>query len=90
MRYHPTVDRQELRRRLAQRPNAVRFSELQQLLEAYGWRLERVRGSHHLFVRGGERLVIPLRRPHVLPIYVRQVLSRTQEQDDEETHDGDE
>ena len=77
------MNREELRARIARRPNAARFSEAQQLLEAYGWTVARVRGSHHVFVRGGERFVLPLRRPHILPVYVRQILSRTQEQGDE-------
>jgi predicted RNA binding protein YcfA (HicA-like mRNA interferase family) len=87
MRYYCGVDRQELRRRIARRPKAVRFSELQQVLEAYGWVLERVRGSHHLFVKDGGRLVIPLRRPHVLPAYVREVIEATVEEEDESPDD---
>jgi predicted RNA binding protein YcfA (HicA-like mRNA interferase family) len=82
------MDRRDLRRRLGQRPKAVRFSEAQQLLEAYGWILRRVSGSHYLFARGADRLVIPFRRPHILPIYVRQILSKTEDQDDEHTDEG--
>ena len=65
--------------RLAQRPNAVRFAELARLLKLSGWELDRVEGSHHVFLRGGEVFVLPYRRGHVLPVYVREVLSRTQE-----------
>lgn len=73
------MDRRELRRRIAARPNGVRFEELAKLLEAYGWERVRVRGSHHVFGRGDETLVVPLRRPHVLAIYVRAALDRTGE-----------
>jgi predicted RNA binding protein YcfA (HicA-like mRNA interferase family) len=73
------VDRRELRARLARRPNAVRFEELQRLLEAYGWALVRVRGSHHTFRRAGETYTVPLRRPHVLTVFVRGALERTEE-----------
>ena len=65
-----------LRAQLAMRPNAVRFSDLRRLLESYGWVLDRIHGSHHTFVRGGETFVVPLRRPHVLPVYVREALKR--------------
>ena len=80
------MDGATLRQRLAQRPNSVRFDELRRLLEAYGWTLRTVRGSHHTFVRGSERLTVPHRRPHVLPVYVRQALRLTEQQgrDDEE------
>jgi predicted RNA binding protein YcfA (HicA-like mRNA interferase family) len=76
------MDREEMRRRMAQHPNAVRFEDVRQLLEAYGWMLDRVRGSHHIFARGRETLVVPHRRPHVLPVYVRRVLAATREADD--------
>jgi predicted RNA binding protein YcfA (HicA-like mRNA interferase family) len=54
----------------------VRFEELRRLLEAYGWTLDHVRGSHHIFTRESETFSVPLRRPHVLPVYVREALKR--------------
>lgn len=76
-----TMDRQELRQRVAQHPNAVRFEDLRHLLEAYGWTLDRVRGSHYIFTRDGETLTVPHRRPHVLAVYVKKVLSLTEGED---------
>lgn len=70
--------RRELRRRVAQHPKSVSFAELRRLLEAYGWELDRVRGSHHIFARGAQTLALPHRRPHVLPAYVRTVLALTE------------
>ena len=74
-------DRREMRRRIAQHPNAVRFDDLRRLLEAYGWTLDRVRGSHYIFARGAETLSVPYRRPHVMPVYVKKVLELTEEDD---------
>ena len=81
--YRLDVERRELWRRLAQRPNAVRFEELRRLLELSGFTLEGVRGSHYVFGRGGEQLVVPYRRPHLLRVYVREALRRTREEGDE-------
>jgi predicted RNA binding protein YcfA (HicA-like mRNA interferase family) len=64
----------------------VRFEELRRLLELSGWELQRIRGSHHTFKRGSAVVTVPLRRPHVLPVYVRQVLDATRP---EEGEDGD-
>lgn len=62
------MDRKQLRRRLVRRPNAVR-----------------THGSHFLFQYGTEvPIVVPYRRPHVLAAYVRDVLRRTKETDDDE------
>ena len=76
------MNRREFRRRLAERPNSVRFEELQRLLDLHGWTLDRSRGSHFGFRRGSDKIVIPHRRPHVLAVYVRLVLERTGEDDD--------
>ena len=73
------MDRQRLRQRIAQRPNAVRFQEIKQLLEAYGWEHRHGKGSHEVFTRAGERFVVPFRRRHVSAVYVRQALQRCKE-----------
>ena len=78
------MDRKEFRRRLARRVRDVRFEELQKLLELYGWELDNIRGSHHVFRRGDEELIsIPLRRPRVLEVYVRRAIRMTEDEDDE-------
>jgi predicted RNA binding protein YcfA (HicA-like mRNA interferase family) len=96
MRYHHPMDREELRRRIAQHPRTVTFDELRRLLEAYGWELARVRGSHHIFRLGTSTITVPHRRPTVLPTYVRQILAITESlgtmgtQEEEETDDDEE
>ena len=78
------MDRKELWQRIAARPNAVRFAELEKLLLAFGWHLERAgKGDHLLYARGQQRLSIPYRRGTMLPIYVRQVLQMTEGDDDD-------
>jgi predicted RNA binding protein YcfA (HicA-like mRNA interferase family) len=77
------MNRREFRRRLAQRPNAVRFGELERLLILYGWELDRTSGSHYIYRRGTDKAIIPFRRPHVLGVYVRAVLKLTEEADNE-------
>jgi predicted RNA binding protein YcfA (HicA-like mRNA interferase family) len=80
MWYHQNVDRDELRRRMAQHPNSVSFNEARRVLEAFDWILIRVRGSHHYFRKGSTTLIIPLRRPTILQPYVRQILQATREE----------
>jgi predicted RNA binding protein YcfA (HicA-like mRNA interferase family) len=57
----------------------VTFEELRTLLEAYGFELLRVAGSHYVFlveINGIERtLSIPYKRPHIKFIHVKQALS---------------
>lgn len=59
---------------------------MRELLEAHGWEVRHGKGSHYVFRRSAERMVIPLRRGHVLPIYVRIALKATE--DDEDGSDG--
>lgn len=74
------MNRKEFRRRLSARPADVRFEELDRLLRLYDWELDTIRGSHHVYKRPGERLlVIPFRRPRVLGVYVRKALDATRD-----------
>lgn len=51
-----------------------RFSEVRGLLEARGYRLDRIRGSHHIFEKPGCRpMIVPVHGGKVQPGYVRQI-----------------
>jgi predicted RNA binding protein YcfA (HicA-like mRNA interferase family) len=55
-------------------PGKERFSVVKKMLEAAGYTLSRVRGSHHYFTKPGELPVsIPVHQGKVKPFYVRQV-----------------
>jgi predicted RNA binding protein YcfA (HicA-like mRNA interferase family) len=55
-------------------PSEVRFAEVRKLLEAKGYRLDRVRGSHHVFERPGSGIVIvPVHHGKVKYGYVRKI-----------------
>jgi predicted RNA binding protein YcfA (HicA-like mRNA interferase family) len=82
------MDRKEMRRRMAQHARAVSFAEAERVLGAYGWTVTRIAGSHHRFSRGGSHLTIPLRRPHILPVYVRQILAMTAADDEADEQKG--
>ena len=53
---------------------AVRFNELRHLLRRLGF-VERIRGSHHIFVRSdiAERIILQRDGAHAKPYQVRQV-----------------
>jgi predicted RNA binding protein YcfA (HicA-like mRNA interferase family) len=52
----------------------VRFSEVKKMLEAKGYFLDRVAGSHHIFKKPGVRsLPIPVHNGKVHPAYVRMI-----------------
>ena len=55
-------------------PSEVRFSEVRKMLEARGYQLVRVRGSHHVFVKPGcEHQSIPMHGGKVKYGYVRKI-----------------
>jgi len=55
-------------------PSEMRFSELRKRLQAAGYTLARVHGSHHYFTKPGQTPVsIPVHQGKVKPYYVRQV-----------------
>ena len=71
--------RHKLLDRMRNNPRSVSMRNLQTLLESYGFSLDRVSGSHYVFVGRvadeGITLVIPLRKPHIKIGYVQDVLA---------------
>ena len=69
--------REKLLKRIRHNPRNVSFQDMRTLLEAFGFELDRTRGSHHSFVGWvGEQkvsLVIPYKQP-LKAIYVRRAL----------------
>lgn len=41
--------------------------QLLKLLEADGWRLDRINGSHHIMIKGNKTLVVPVHGKKDLP-----------------------
>ena len=63
--------------RIGEHPRSVSYEDLKHRLTLAGFDLVRSSGSHHTFQRGSETVTVPYRRPHVLPVYVKDVLART-------------
>ncbi len=53
---------EKLRQKLLARPVEMGFAGIRLLLEADGWTLDRVTGSHHHFIKADEEVVTP--SPH--------------------------
>lgn len=67
----------DLLERARNNPQAFSFRELQRLIEAAGFRLKRVRGSHNVYTRKGvvEIINIQPKGRMAKPYQVRQVVS---------------
>ena len=64
-------------------PSPVRFTVVRKRLEAAGYTLVRVTGSHHIFTRPGSPFVsIPVHKGKVKPFYVRQIEKLLAEKDE--------
>lgn len=73
--------------RLRQNPKTVRFEDVDSLLLSFGFE-KRQKGSHATYSLEKHRpITIPLRRPYILPVYVKHVLQILDEMD-EETKDA--
>lgn len=47
------MNKRKLLQKAIDGPNNLRFSEMQTLVEAFGFRLSRISGSHHIYVHSG-------------------------------------
>jgi predicted RNA binding protein YcfA (HicA-like mRNA interferase family) len=55
-------------------PSDVRFAEIRRRVEARGWILVRIRGSHHVFrLPDGRIYAVPVHRNKVKYAYVREI-----------------
>ncbi|HEV3415640.1 MAG TPA: type II toxin-antitoxin system HicA family toxin [Pirellulales bacterium] len=61
-------------------PSETRFAEVKRMLESAGYRLGRIRGSHHTFTKpGASPVVVPVHHGKVKPYYVRQIKKLVQD-----------
>ena len=59
-------------KRLLQNPREMRFKEVKNILEYFGYNLVRIRGSHHIFEdHSGDRIVFPVHNKRVTNIYLK-------------------
>ena len=70
------MNKRKLLRRIANNPTSARFTEVVLLLEAFGFRLSRVSGSHHIFVHTRVPIPVNIQDVHgaAKPYQVRQIL----------------
>lgn len=79
------VKRQKRLERIRNNPVNVRFEDLDLLLRDYGFERRQPRGgsSHFIYSKGELRMTVPMKRPFLKAVYVKQVLKLLEELDDE-------
>ncbi len=70
------MNRRKLLKRILESPHNVRFAEFVDLVQGFSFRLDRVRGSHHLFRRSDISEIINIQdsRGEAKPYQIRQFL----------------
>lgn len=70
------MKRRKLLQKAISSPKNVRFDEMATLMEAFGFRLSRVKGSHHIFVHPEVRELVNLQNVggKAKPYQIRQFL----------------
>jgi predicted RNA binding protein YcfA (HicA-like mRNA interferase family) len=75
--------REKLRLKLRNNPKGRTKQEIETLFRQFGFVLDRVSGSHHVFVfYDGEtthRIIVPIHGQQVKSVYVRQVIEKIDE-----------
>jgi len=75
--------RDKLRRKLRNNPKGRTKQEIETLLINFGFSLDRVSGSHHVFIwwdgKTHQRIVVPIHGQRVKPVYVKQIVERIDE-----------
>lgn len=83
--------REKLRRKLRNNPKDATMQEVETLLSRFGFKLERISGSHHVFRFSDDEqtqsISVPLHGRKVKTVYVRQVIELLDELFPEEISD---
>lgn len=78
-----TRPEKQLRRIKDKRCKNVKFEELCSLVESYGFRIDRVTGSHHIYKHPAFQGIVNIQKPHhgsdVQPRICKQALSAIEE-----------
>ncbi len=77
------MNRRQLLLRLLNRQTNVPFADMVDLVEGFGFQLDRTRGSHHIFVHPRVREVVNLqeRKGEAKPYQIRQFLKLVERYD---------
>lgn len=75
--------KQKLLERLLQKPKDLRFSELESVLLSYGYVLDRIKGSHAVFIKDGYPMLTIPRKDPVKSYLINQVLTAIEDLIDE-------
>ena len=63
--------------KLKRQPHGITIEEADMVLNHYGYRLDRQKGSHRHYINSdGDVLTIPIRRPTIKPFYVFEIIRR--------------
>lgn len=69
--------REKLIARIRQRPPQAEFSDVEHLLELFGWTCARKKGSHRAFTKSGQRtIVVPIKSGKVARVYLDRLCDR--------------
>jgi predicted RNA binding protein YcfA (HicA-like mRNA interferase family) len=66
--------------RMRENPRNVRFDDIDAILRSLGFD-SRQKGSHVVYTNGEYRITVPVNRPFIKPVYVKQLLRLLDEMD---------
>lgn len=71
------MKKQKILQKILNNPNNVRFLEVKSIVEAFGFNLSRISGSHHIFTRSDVSEIVNLQNVNgqAKPYQVKQFLS---------------
>lgn len=59
---------------MLQMPKEMAYRDIVKVLEYEGWKLDRVKGSHHVFAKKEETIIVVMHHSLVKSVYVKRVI----------------
>ena len=60
--------------KMLNKPREMRFEEVKKVLLYEGWALDKIKGSHHIFIKDDLTLVIPMHHGLVKGVYIKRAV----------------
>ena len=58
-------------------PKDITYEEIKKYLKHYGYELERINGSHHMFVgEDGDLIILPIHSNRIKYVYVKKIIDK--------------
>ena len=67
---------EKLVKKLISNPSEARISDLEKVLEYFGWKRVKIKGSHHIYIKDENIITLPVHNKKVKRVYIKRFIEK--------------